>query len=329
MPLECLNSIVTLGLCPDDGIPTSGLSLMNAPGMSLRNLADIATEQYTTGIDMVMAKKSLAIIQVRNDFVGALQSNNIVATISHPVYDTSRFLVNINQGLYLGFRGIQLHKAPFRGGLRKTYIEAIELYPLSDGDTTLHLEDTGTGITLSYPITVEGGHLNTFDESNLEGFPYIVQGSCVKITVDQTNIAFASAEVFCLKGCNGAIPNDCAWAEGWDGTRKVKAEGYGVNVKFKCKCEYDQILCDLSSTFSGELIWLKWTLGVLEEQYRSNRFDNLVIYNREDLEKNIIPDVRNQYNTLWNRLMDGVLGVLNTYKDECLNCRKPRLMTSI
>ena len=52
--------MVSLGLCEGE-TSTSGLTLMQAPGMSPLNGNKIATEQYGTGMAMFAAKKDNAI----------------------------------------------------------------------------------------------------------------------------------------------------------------------------------------------------------------------------------------------------------------------------
>src|SRR5690606_7498435 len=171
-------------------------------------------------------------------------------------------------------------------------------YPFTSGQGTLRIIDGYK--TLSWPVTFVAGQVNTFDSSNLSGFDYVVTGKEARIVFDAPDISFASSIITCLLGCNNTTPNECAWADGWDGNKAVKAEGFGMNIIFSCECNYDQVLCDISKSFSGELIWLKWQILVYEEQYKSNRLSNWVIYNRDEIMDVIIPDLQNRYNTRWN-----------------------------
>lgn len=329
--MSCLDNIVSLGYCSDETPSLSGFTLSQAAGISILNLADTATETYGQGIAMAEAKKTLSILQVKNDFIGALQANKIVTTISEPTYQSSVFNTSVNNGTYAGYRGITVHKSgTYRGGrLRKTFIKSIQLYPLSSGETTINIEDGYN--SYSYAVEVVGGQVNTFNEDNLDNFPFVMAENfdTIRITVDNTNIAFASSVITCMKGCNGTVPNPCGWVDGWDGTRAIKAEGYGINVEFYCQCDYEQVLCDLAKSFMGELIWLKWQINIFDEQYKSNRFTDWVVYGHEEIQKVILPDLERQYNNKWNALMNGVFGILQTYKDDCLNCRSIRWRTNV
>ena len=66
----------------------------------------------------------------------------------------------------------------------------------------------------------------------------------------------------------------------------------------------------------------------MEEQYRTNRFNDWVIYNREEM-PDVINQLRADYTTRWNEMMNGLFGILNTYKDDCLNCRGVKKVANI
>jgi len=317
---SCLNSIVTLGICPDEGEPKSGLKLVNAAGISIKNLSQIATESYNSGVNLAMQKKDMAMILLRNDFVGALQANNVVANISNVVYDTSVFNPSVDGGTYAGYRGLQLHRVNSRRSrLRSTFISKIYCHPLVSGDTTLRITDGYTNY--DWDVTLVANQTNVFDASTLSDFPYKLQSDNVKILFDNTSISFAKTDIKCGKGCDGGVPNPCGWADGWDGSASVKGAGYGVGVDFYCECDYETILCELSNSFSGELLWIKWQILIFEEQYLSNRFNSLVTYNHDELNTVVLPDLRNKYNAKWNDLMNGLYNILSSYKDDCITCK--------
>lgn len=318
--MSCLDTIVTLGICPDEDASLSGFRLIDAPGITVQTLAETASQTYIQGTELAMKKKALAIIQVTNDFIGALQGNKIVTSISNPEYSTSQTNKNTSVGTYAGERGLTLHKASWRGNLRQTIIKEIQAYPLSSGAATINIIDGYN--TYSYDVALVANQLNVFNEANLSGFPFIINqnSNTVRITITQTNIAFASTPITCGQGCNGSIPNPCAWADGWDGVKAVKGEGYGLNVVFLCNCNYEQILCDLAKSYSGELIWLKWQINIFEEQQKTQRFNNFIVYNSETI-VDTLKTLDAKYAAKWNSLMDGALGILKTYRDECLNCQ--------
>lgn len=326
--MACTDSIVTLGLCPDEDASLSGLRLIDAPGISIKTLALSANETYVKGTELAMEKKALALTLITNDFIGTLQGNRIVTTISNPEYNTSQFDTSTILAASNDEKGTTWHKAPWRGNLRQSIVKQIEVYPVDSGDAELLIYDGYN--TYTYAVTLVGGQVNVFDESNLSGFPFIINqhSSSIKVLMDAPGIRFYSAPISCMKGCNNSMPNPCGWADGWDGTKAVKSEGYGINVVFYCNCNYEQILCDLAKSYSGELIWLKWQIEIFNEQKKTNRFNNWVVYDTATL-KEEIQELEAKYTAKWNSLMEGALGILNTYRDQCLNCRGIRTMTNV
>jgi hypothetical protein len=334
--MSCIDNIVSFGACPDEGPSLSGFTLLDAPGISPKALANIASETYTSGANLAMKKKAITLLQIRNDLVGAMQANKVVSMVTDPVYETSIFNPAVNVGISDAIeRGITLHKSnAYRGTLRQTIIKAIQCYPLGSGDGTIKIYVAkGNNVVdeYSYPVSLAADRVNTFGEEELDGFPFVLPDAshAVKVLIDGDGISFASAQLTCMKGCNGSMPNPCGWVDGWDGNKAVKAEGYGVNVQFYCHCDYDKLMCDLAKSFTGELIWLKWQMNIYDEHYKSDRFNNWVIYNRDEINKLILPDLQNKYNTKWNDLMGNMLGILKNYRDDCLQCRGIRWETNV
>lgn len=312
---SCVNNIVAAGICANEAPSVSGFTLMQAAGMSPKNLDDIANENYKQGVALAEAKKQLAVNIFRNDLIGALQANRVIASTADVLYNTSTFKPTVNMGVYAGERGITLHQnTTYRGRLRRTKLSAIQVYPLAAGTGTIKIYDGYT--ETPYPnLQFVANQVNTF------AIDYTMTGSAIRVVVDNTEIPFASAPITCMQGCNKTMPNPCGWADGWTGTGAIKGEGYGINVQFYCHCDYDQLICDMAKSFSGELLWLKWTYLVYEEQWKTNRFNSWVTYNRDEIKRDILPGLEGQYVKKWNAMMDGLPGTLATYKDDCLNCR--------
>lgn len=324
--MSCILNLVGLGVC-DDNVSLSGFMLTQAGGMSLNNFASIANETYTNGISMAMQKKELAALQLKTDFLSALQSNEVVTQIAIPEYEACIFNSNINLGTYAGDRGIVIHKNNnWRGGLRKTKIKQVEVYPLASGDSTISIIDGNR--TYTWDVELVANEINVFTSEQLSGLPYVMQSQSVSVLIDQTTIPFGSTEIICRTGCNDTVPNDCGWVEGWTGTTQIKSEGYGMNVVFYCECDYEQIICSNPLVF-GELFWIKWQMLIFDEQFKTNRFNDLVIYTEEKIDQIIIPELRDAYISKWQNVTSGLKGILNQYKDSCLNCQGIRFVTNL
>lgn len=322
--MACINNIITSGLCDGEPVALSGFRLVDAPEITVRNLNDIASETYQTAIKLAQAKINLAYIQVKNDLLGAMQSNNVIPNIVNQSYNTCTFnpsktIIAANQE-----RGITLHKSPkYRGKLRHTKITQIQVYPLSSGTTNIFIYDGG--IKSTFPVTLVADQINTFE------IEYTITSAFARILINDTDFSMASAMGICGIGCGGKQPNECGFAMGWNGVTDVnKGEGYGINVIFKCECDYDQILCDLAKSYIGEIIWLKARYNIADERLHSDRFSPLVIYGKEEAQQ-IKSDINNQYVGKWNELMAGFYNILKSYRgdEECLLCRSSRWFVNV
>lgn len=326
---ECINDIVTIGLCEGD-TSTSGFTLMGAPGMSPKNAGNTTTEQYNNSLDLLDTIKANAIRIVRTDFNAFLQSNRVATAITNRSYDSATFNVSKNMGFYAGLRGQTLFPTQRyqEGNMRQLRITAVETYCLVGGAGEIVIADFDKG------VPVETTFSTTFTANTKQVHelptPYTATSGQVSVLIDNTSLAFCSSKVICGIGCGGTPKNPCAKVDGWSGEEFVRKEGYGINVIFSCDCDYDKLICDLTSAFTGELIWYKMQELFYEETYKSNRFTGWTVYNQEQIVKQIIPDLQNKYNSKFNSMVSGgLLDILKTYQDDCLDCRGVRWMTNI
>ena len=324
--MSCLDSLVTTGICNEEGTSISGFTIMQAPGISVINSAKIATETYVSGLELLKEKKKLAIAQLRNDFVGAINGMNVIATLDDRRFESST-LSPASTGTNPSPRGVVIHPIRFRGGSRRLAINSVSLYPLASGDTDLTIFDGYS--TVTYNISLVAGTTNVFDLNNLDDFPFIPhpEATEVRVLVDQSVIPFGSGNVICMKGCRGDAPNSCAWADGFDGAGNVKDQGYGVSVNFSCFCDYGSVLCD--NALTPELLWLKWQINIFEEQILSNRFNAWVVYNVEQIAEDIVPALYSRYRQRWADMMGSLPTFLANRRDQCFDCRQMRWATSI
>ncbi|WP_276135016.1 hypothetical protein [Polluticoccus soli] len=322
------NIISVRDVCNSDDAPTSlsGLDLMDAPEISVLNLAHIANEEYISGLTLAKKKVQQAVILVRNDLMSALAANNVISNLSAKKYSTSEFKPAVTFPTEAKERGLTLYKnTRIRGALRKLKIHTVKVYPLVSLDNiSLKIyDDHAGGIVSTYNINLTANEVNSFNVA------YEVKGSFARVLLDGTNVPVGSSYLTCFTGCNGSMPNDCGYTKGWYGDKEISGkEGFGVGLEFSCECDYDQLLCDLSQTYIGEIVWLKARVLLMEEHLRTNRFNNWVVYGREETEKYLV-DVENQYRDKWKIFINAMPGILKQFKDDCLVCNGIRWVTNL
>ncbi len=304
----------------------SGLDLMDAPEISARNLANIANEEYITGLNLARKKVAQALILVRNDMMSVMAANRVLPNLVAKKYTVGEFKTTINYPAEPKERGLTLYKnRKIKGNLRKLKIHEVQVYALADveGAMLKIYDDYANGMVSTYTIDLLANQVNTF---NVE---YEIKGSFARVLLDGTNVPVAGTYLTCFTGCNGTMPNDCGYTKGWYDDKEISSkEGFGINLVFSCACDYDQLMADMAQTYIGEIIWLKSRVLLLEEHLRTNRLNNWVVYGREETKEYLV-DVENQYREKWQVFVNAMPGLLKQFNDDCLQCNGIRWVTNI
>ncbi|MBS1771525.1 MAG: hypothetical protein JST82_01605 [Bacteroidetes bacterium] len=326
--MSLLNNIISVrDVTTEENVPSiSGFDLMDAPEISVLNLAHIANEEYITGLHLARKKVSQATLLVRNDLMSAMAANHILPDVTAKKYKTGEFKTEVSFPAEAKERGLTLYKNNrIRGNLRKLKIENVLIYPLADAsNVTLKVYDDYAGGTVStYNIDLAGNKVNTFKIN------YEVKGTFARVLLDGTNVPVAGSYLTCFTGCNGTLPNDCGYTKGWYDDKEISGkESFGLNLEFFCECDYDQLLFDLSKLYIGELVWLKTRVLLMEEHLRTNRLNNWVVYGREETQQ-YLTDVENQYREKWKTFINVLPAILQQMKDDCLYCNGIKWVTNI
>lgn len=304
----------------------SGLDLMDAPEISAKNLANIANEEYVTGLNLAKKKVEQAITLVRNDLMSVMAANKVMPNLSAKKHTTGEFKTTISYPAEPKERGLTLYKnRKIKGRLRQLVIHRVQVYPLADvqGAVLKVYDDHLGGVVSTYNIDLVANEVNSF---NIE---YEVKGSFARVLLDGTDLPVAGAYLTCFTGCNGAMPNDCGYTKGWYDEREIGSkEGFGINLEFSCVCDYDELLADLAQTYIGEIVWLKSRVLLMEEHLRTNRLNNWVVYGREET-KEFLVDLENQYREKWKTFTSAMPGILKQFSDDCLVCNGIRWVTNV
>lgn len=310
----------------EEVVSLSGLDLMDAPEISAKNLANIANEEYVTGLNLAKKKVQQATILVRNDLMSVLAANKVIPNLNAKQYTIGEFKTTVNYPAEAKERGVTLYKnRKIKGNLRKLTIHTVQVYPLAaaDGVVMKIYDDYAGGTVSTYNIDLQANEVNSFNVN------YTVKGTFARVLLDGTNTPVAGTYLTCFTGCNGTMPNDCGYTKGWYDDKEIASkEGFGINLQFSCECDYEQLLADMAKTYIGEIVWLKSRVLLMEEHLRTNRLNNWVIYGREET-KEYLTDVENQYREKWKTFANAMPGILKQFNDDCLLCNGIRWVTNV
>lgn len=326
--MSCLDNIISVrDACNEDSAESlSGLDLFDAPEISISNIAKIANETYVTGLALARAKVSLAAKQVKTDLMQAMAKANVLPNILDTKITTGPFKPDTIIAAEAVERGVTLFRnEDIRGKLRKTIIHNVYIYAAANANNVplLVYDDYAGGTLTTYEVDLIGGQAVT---ANIE---YTILGTYARVVMNGENIVVSSAYLNTCAGCAGKKPNDCAYTKSsYNGVDRNGKEGYGIELEFSCKCDYDEFLCALASNYLGNIVWLKARILLMEECLRTNRLNNWTIYGTEDLAK-YKADVEGEYNDAWKTFQESLPNILKQFKDSCLDCRGVRWVSNI
>lgn len=319
MSLNCIDNIVVLdNSC---GVtPLSGLYLIDAPEISTLNLARTATEKDISGKALANRILTNAGVMVRNDMLSVLAANQMLLDVTDKKHETTKFTPTTTISAAAKERGLVLYKKDqygFRNSIKKTVITKIQIYSLTTvNDVPVYIHDTGLkeAITSTYSIDLVA------DEITEVTVNYEVLGAQATVSMDCTNVATASGYLTCFVGCNGTAPNDCGYTKGYNNGSIGGKESYGIGIEFRCECDYDRILCNLAKTSLGKIIWQKARIMLMQEHLSSNRLNDWIIYNREEIKDYHLPKLEQEYNTDWSVFVKSLPALLKQYNGDCIVC---------
>lgn len=324
---NCLDNIVSVKGC--DGVKgdsLSGLDIFDAPEISLNNLANIANEEYISGLALAQDKIRLACKMVKNDLQSVMAAANVLPNLTDITYTAATFKPNKTVGLSSVQRGLVLNRnAKIQGAMTKQVIHNVYIYPfISKSDVSVYVYDQWAGGTLTtYSIDLTANQTNTL---NIE---YTVLGNYARVYIQDADVSFASSYLTCFTGCDGRMPNACGYVKGWYDDHTINTrEGYGINIDFSCACDYDELLCGLSKGTLGNIVWMRARYELMESLIKTNRLNNWTIYNRDEA-KEFTKELYNQYVIDWNTFAQSLPNVLKNMRDSCLDCRGITWKTNI
>lgn len=296
---------------------------MDAPEITFQGLSAVANEKYVDGYTLVQNVLRLAILDMKNDFLSVLATNNISTDISNISYKTSVFNTENTWPALAKERGLTLYKAPkTKNRLKKMIIHKVSILPMVDKEDAEVLIYDNSNV-YAYPIELTANLINTIE------IHHIVQGDYARVLIDGTDLPVATSRLICFTGCSGGLPNDCGYTKGYNGDGEISGkEGFGLGVEFTCECDYESILCDLAKSYVGKLIYLKTRMGLLEEKLMTNRLNNIVVYGKEEAQA-MLKKLEGEYTDTWNSFVGGLPNILKKYNSDCLNCRGVKWVVNV
>lgn len=313
--MSCLDNIISIPTgCGDDTPSLSGFAITDLPGITIKQSANIASEKFVSGMNLLKDARRRAVLQVRNDLVTFLQTNGYVPSTTQSIWSTlDKRDGSIKLATSLGdFRGIVIKAQQKNCGIRKIHIPYVYVKADHTGVLVLRIEDGEK----SYPFT--------FDS---------VSGSISKVAVnftaegDEIHILLPDViDVYsvlpnCQCGGSTTPKSNCAKVVGYYNGIETKGEGFGIWADVQCKCVYENLLCQLATDgLMGEIVLYKTGANIMDERVKTDRINYFTTYGLEAAEKTKA-EWENEYVTKWNTLIESLPRLLPRMdKCGCIEC---------
>lgn len=316
MPAGCLDKIISIpDSCDSSEESLSGFSVLDLPGITIKQSASIASEKFISGMNLLKDCRRRALMQIRNDLIVFLQGNGYVPSLLQSVWSTlDKRDGSIKLATSLGdFRGIVVKKQQKNCLIQKLHIPYVYVKADHTGALVLRIEDGEN----SYPYT--------FDS---------VSGSISKVAVnftaegDEVHLLLPDVvDVYsvlpnCQCGSSSTqTKSTCATVKGYYNGIETKGEGFGIWADVQCKCNYEYLLCQLATDgLMGEIVLYKTGINIMEERIRTDRLNYFTTYGLPEAESTKSEWTR-EYIEKWNTLIQALPKVLPRLdKCGCIEC---------
>lgn len=315
MNANCLDNIISIpDECGESEASLSGLAISDLPGITIKQTAEIASEKFISGVNLLKDARRRAILQLRNDLISYLQGNGYVPKLVQRIWSTlDKRDGSMRPATSLGdYRGIVIRSQQKNCLLRKLHIPYVYVKADHTGTLVFRIEDGEN----SYPFS--------FDS---------VAGSISKVAV---NFTAETDEVYILLPdvldvysvlpncqCGGSTTpkSDCAKVLGYYNGIETKSEGFGIWAEVQCKCDYSYLLCHLATEgLMGEILLYKTGVNIMDERLQTDRLNYFTTYGRPEAER-IKEEWSALYNEKWNTLIAALPSLLPTIdKCGCIEC---------
>jgi hypothetical protein len=321
--MSCINDILCgsrtiLGVrdFADCNQPESGMFINDLPGMSLRNAAAIASEEYQTGANLLKEKIKFAMRAVVNDFQDIIAAhfdfNAIVANRELHYFDTTLLPSSAQpEGLKLSM---------WRSEMAKIYIESVYIQVANSGVAILKITDGD--IVKQYEVSLQANVQNKiridYKAQNEDVYLTIADASLQKFTGNIHNRAYYAQ----CGGCQGG--GDDLVVMGWDGTKETSSY-YGIGVAASVRCYEENAICKLLPRMYFLLLY-RAGIEIVEESMRSTRINNVVSFSSD--KKEWRNDLWVMYNKEKKNLATNAKTFLRSLKGDCITCNSMRHVQS-
>lgn len=293
--------------------PESALFIQDLPGITLRQAAMVASEEYESGAKLLHEKIKLATKLVYDDFQARIMDFYDFNAIVEERQTTNFFPETIAP--VSTERGITVRR--WRSEIGRIYIEKVMLRTVESGITNLRFKNAEGDTIKTVEVSLTANRTTTvridtqFEEEE------------IFIVFDQTNFTTYSYPIYQRAGacysCAGTNGAKALYVAGWDGSKET-SHPYGVGVWASVRCDVERIFCSVLPRLYM-LLWYRSGIEFLNERIHSPRFNNLVLFDTARAKELRDEELWPLYQAQWKKTIPSLKQFIKQTKGECFTCQ--------
>lgn len=324
--MSCLENIIGVhGVCGNaDTESLSGYFITDYPGITIKNASLNNDEKTITGYNYLLDLRKRAMMRLNSDIQAKIASDYRVNTIPAVNWNSGKFKDNtLGAGVVGNTRGIVAYKQKPQCRFYKIVLGSVSLRLNFSGSVAITINDTA-GYSYTINTSVSGGIVKKINLNK------VIEGNEVQILIP-SNISVYSTSVNCGIGCGGTPTNSCVRVNGVSNGNLNTSEGFGITAEFLCKCDLNQIACDLATqNLIGPAAYELCGAMFFEEAIMNQRLNYMTIYQGEQL-KEQSDNAYSKYEQYLTNLFAGIRNYLvqNDGNCGCVDCSGVVIKTSV
>lgn len=319
MLATCLDNFIGIRGLKNDVTPESGLYINDLQSVSIKLLANLATEEQKNFKGVYNEITTRALNEFEADVMNKAQKffkTNVVLENNKSGYYPEPYETEAASAFY---KGVSIELRDNISKYLSVYINTAQIYLDSAGTKEIRIYNTLDGKIL-HSITFEGSVGMNRVAINKSILTY---GQNTNLFVCYDGTATASIKTDNIGDSSVAIVQGAKCSTGSsviDANLDFTGDSAGLVVDYNIKCDLSEFICSNRDAFKFAL-WYKYGSAIMFDRLDSDRLNKFTL-NKTAAEKK---ELYNFYETKYDESVESVIKSLNTSQDPyCFACNKKR-----
>lgn len=287
--------------------PESDIFINDAPGITLKSAAAIASDEQKSGYDLLKSIIKNATVFTFDDFVNQINSTfqyDYIAEIRKIKYFDGSVLPMVAKD-----RGLVLKR--WRSDMAQIYVEYIHLKSATSGTFDFKIIDGNETKTVTVQLQA--------DIEKSVFVDYMADSEEIRIVADNTAMEVYSGPISSYaNGCSACgSQNENFFMTGWNGNSE-ELKYFGIGVTAMVKCVEEKMICKLLPRMSF-IIWYRAQMMFWDEALKGTRLNPISTHTKAIAEA-AYDDAKVEYDKHYANFVPTIKNYLIKTKGDCIKC---------